>query len=39
MARDGDGAQPPSPEEMVEAVSSESDIAVHWREEGYYPPP
>jgi acetyl-CoA synthetase len=38
MAKDQDGA-PPSPEEIVEAAHSESDIAVHWKEEDYYPPP
>jgi acetyl-CoA synthetase len=30
---------PPSPEEIVDAALSESEIAVHWREEDYYPPP
>ncbi len=30
---------PPSPEEIVDAAWSESEIAVHWREEEYYPPP
>jgi acetyl-CoA synthetase len=30
---------PPSPEEIVDAALSESQIAVHWREEDYYPPP
>jgi acetyl-CoA synthetase len=41
MAEEGNGA-PPSPEEIVDAAmseSSESEIAVHWKEEGYYPPP
>ncbi len=38
MAKDGDGA-PPSPEEILDAASSESQIAVHWKEENYYPPP
>ena len=26
-------------EESESAESSEATIAVHWREEGYYPPP
>src|SRR5690348_16010375 len=30
---------PPSPEEIADVAGSESEIAVHWREEGYYPPP
>jgi acetyl-CoA synthetase len=30
---------PPSPEDIVDAALSESEIAVHWREEDYYPPP
>jgi acetyl-CoA synthetase len=30
---------PPSPEEIVDAALSESQIAVHWREGDYYPPP
>ena len=30
---------PTSAEEVLDAASSESEIAVHWREEDYYPPP
>src|SRR5437764_9164306 len=30
---------PPSAEEILDAAASESEIAVHWREEDYYPPP
>jgi acetyl-CoA synthetase len=30
---------PPSPEETLDTAASESEIAVHWREEEYYPPP
>jgi acetyl-CoA synthetase len=38
MAEDGNGA-PPSPQEIVDAALSEAQIAVHWREEEYVPPP
>ena len=31
--------QAPSAAEAVEAELSEAQIAVHWREEEYYPPP
>ncbi|MBV9416547.1 MAG: hypothetical protein JO363_16305, partial [Solirubrobacterales bacterium] len=31
--------EPPSPEETPEDGLSEAQIAVHWREEEYYPPP
>ena len=30
---------PPTPAETAEAGASEAQIAVHWREEEYYPPP
>ena len=30
---------PPTPAEATEAGASEAQIAVHWREEEYYPPP
>jgi acetyl-CoA synthetase len=30
---------PTSAEEVLDAAASESEIAVHWREEEYYPPP
>ena len=29
----------PSAAEVAEAAVSEAQIAVHWREEEYYPPP
>jgi acetyl-CoA synthetase len=29
----------PSAAEVAEAATSEAQIAVHWREEEYYPPP
>ena len=31
--------QAPSAAEVAEAALSEAQIAVHWREEEYYPPP
>jgi acetyl-CoA synthetase len=31
--------EPPTPAEVAEAAASEAQIAVHWREEEYYPPP
>ena len=31
--------QPPTAAEVAEASASEAQIAVHWREEEYYPPP
>jgi acetyl-CoA synthetase len=31
--------QAPSPAEVAGAAASEAQIAVHWREEDYYPPP
>ncbi len=30
---------PTSAEDVLDAAASESEIAVHWREEDYYPPP
>jgi acetyl-CoA synthetase len=30
---------PTSAEDLLDAAASESEIAVHWREEDYYPPP
>ena len=31
--------EPPTPAETADAEASEAQIAVHWREEEYYPPP
>jgi acetyl-CoA synthetase len=30
---------PSSAEDVLDAAASEAEIAVHWREEDYYPPP